>query len=215
MLGEEDDLEPNESMVETDNDDIDGEDIDPDDIPDPDPLPQSLTSPEMRFEDESVRGLGKKNGIGVAVLIFVILGGLIFAKKQIVAVVPATAPIYLALDPVLSMLSFGSHDIGEGLNLKDIKYEPDVVDGKDFLTVKGKVTNTKSERRILPAIRVTLGDAEGTPITSIDIHPIKQFLRANETVSFASKKFEKPAIARKVNLDFIELKEDGKKDKAH
>ena len=216
MLGTDDDIEPIESTVgsdDLDDGDLDDLEIDPEDIPDPEPLPQSLTGPEMRFEDDSGMGLGKKIAIGVVILIFAILGGVIFAKKQIIAMVPAVAPVYSALDPVLGMLDFGGHDIGEGLDLKDIKYEPDVVNGKDFLTVKGKVTNTTDKRQVLPAIRITLGDAEGNPITSVDILPIKQSLRANETISFTSKKFEKPGIARKVNINFIDPASDEGKEK--
>jgi predicted Zn finger-like uncharacterized protein len=216
MLGSEDDPEPIESMVNGNNGYIDDKEIDPDEIPDPDPLPQSLTGPAMQLEDDYSMGLGKKIGIGVAILFFIILGGLIFAKKQIIAMVPATAPVYLALAPMLGMLSFSSQDIGEGLVLKDIKYEPEAVDGKDFLTVKGRITNTLDKRRSLPSISITLGDAEGNPITSIEVLLKKQFLRPNETIAFTSKKFKKPAIARKVNIDFIKLKaKDGRnKDKA-
>jgi len=217
LLGTDDDLEPVASMVEGPDGDTDEdfnkEDFDPEDIPDPESIPESLTGPEMRFEDDFGMGLGKKIAIGVVILIFAILGGVIFAKNQIIGMVPAVAPVYAALDPVLGMLDFGGHDVGEGLDLKDIKYEPEVVNGKDFLTVKGKVTNTTDKRQVLPVIRITLGDAEGHPITSVDVRPIKQSMRAHETISFSSKKFEKPGIARKVNINFIDPESKDNKEK--
>ncbi|MBT4039031.1 MAG: DUF3426 domain-containing protein [Rhodospirillales bacterium] len=210
--------EPDEitSMVESagdDGDDHDGESLNLDDIPDPDPLPQSLTDdmPDDDFDDDDdddipvrrrMSGKKKKSNLGLIIgLVLVVLlsglgGSLFFLKSMVIEMVPALEPIY-------EMVGLGT-PLGDGLDLGKPSVERGSEGGIDFIMLKGSITNLTGSEKPVPLIKAFLTDAGGDEIQSMVQEPAAAMIPGGEVLAY-SIKFEEPSpLARSLEVTFVE-----------
>ena len=113
--------------------DVDGDDIDLDSIPDPEPIPQVFSQDDDESLDDGLKEKGGKGKIiaMAAVVIVIALGaGAFFGKSFIIDLWPGAKDIY-------AMVSFGGEELGEGLDIRDVKSLREVDSGVDVLIVRG------------------------------------------------------------------------------
>lgn len=212
LFDEEDAAEGISSMVEHSTEDIGTDDPSSiDDIPEPDPLPQSLTANIDDDEEEdaptSRRGRKaktkkkKKGGVGliVAVVVVLLLGGLgagmFFMRDMVLQYVPALGMVYdmAGLSPAL----------GNGLEIRNVNSERGTGEGGiDFLMLSGNVTNVAEESKPVPLIKALLIDAEGEIIQSVVQEPGATEIPAGEVLGFAVKIEEPSPLARRLEVTF-------------
>jgi len=173
-----------------------------DDIPDPDPIPEVFSADDDEFmRDDVVKtgGKGKIVGIAAVVLILALGGGAFFGRSYIIEMVPQAAGIF-------EMLNFGGSEIGEGLDIRNVKSLREVESGVDILIVRGEISNVSEEERLVPMIRVVLYDGEGEEVQSTIAAPLKNRLPAGTAVGFSAKLPEPSALARRLEVTFTDTK---------
>ncbi len=184
--------------------DADGE-LDLDAIPEPDPIPQVFSADDDDdFEDSAKKGgKGKIIAIAVATVIFIALGaGAFFGRSLIVEMYPPAADLY-------AMLNLGGEDLGVGLDIRNVKSLREVENGIDVLVVQGEIANVSDEEHMVPMIRVVLFDSSGEEIQSTTAAPLKNRLQAGAMIAFSAKLPEPSALARRLEVTFMEPKKKG------
>ena len=183
----------------------DGDDIDLDSIPDPEPIPQVFSPDDDEDLDD---GLKKKGGMGkiiaiAAVAVVIALGaGAYFGKSFVIDLWPGAKDIY-------AMVNFGGEELGEGLDIRDVKSLREVESSVDILIVRGNVSNVSEQERMVPMIRVVLYDSNGEEVQSTLASPLKNRLPAGATTGFSAKISEPSALARRLEVTFTEAMKKG------
>ncbi len=185
---------------------IDIDDID--DIPDPDPLPDSLTSdlsdePDMprrrRRGKKSAEPKKKSKALMVIIMLLVIigamLGGLYFLRPLVLQYVPALAPVY-------DMIGVSSEKLGDGLAIEDINYQRVTNGGVDFLIVTGNISNVSASALDIPLIQAVLSNADGEQIQLVVQEPPQSVIEPQDLISFKIEVEEPSPLARRVNVSF-------------
>jgi hypothetical protein len=198
LLGGQDDPDPVVSMMgdtpEGDADDTDA--FDPENLPDPEPLPSSLI-PEYE-EDEndggSGGGLGRLIAMLAGLLIIASLAGFIFLRGMIVEMVPALAGVY-------EMVGLGP-ELGDGLEIRQVKSSRSVDKGADILDVSGQIANISTEAKAVPSIRVLITDSGENEIMSVVASPVSRNIKGRERTAFRAILKNPPPTARGVQIDF-------------
>ena len=199
MFGEDTESDAFNTLNETDGADED-DDIDLDSIPDPEPIPGVFSSDDDEsMDDGSVAkgGKGKIIGIAAVVLILALGGGLFFGRSFIIDMMPQAAGIY-------EMLDFGGAEIGEGLDIRNVKSLREVESGVDILIVRGQISNVSKEDRKVPMIQVILYDGDGEVVQSTIAAPLKNRLPPGTSIGFSAKLPEPSALARRLEVTFTE-----------
>ena len=201
MFGEDPKSDAFGTLNEQDGADEDGT-IDLDSIPDPEPIPGVFSSGDDELTDDgsvAKGGKGKIIGIAAAVLILALGGGLFFGRSFIIDMAPQAAGIY-------EMLDFGGAEIGEGLDIRNVKSLREVESGVDILIVRGQISNVSKEDRRVPMIQVVLYDGEGEVVQSTIAAPLKNRLPPGTSIGFSAKLPEPSALARRLEVPFTETK---------
>jgi len=184
-----------------------------DDIPEPDPLPESLTADidddDMDDDDapKSRRGRKKKPtkgkkkggaGLIIALVLVLLLGGtgagMFFLRDMVLQYVPALGVVY-------EMVGL-SAALGEGLEIRDVKSERGTTEGVDFLMLSGKITSVAEKPMPVPLIKALLIDAEGETIQSVIQEPGATEIAAGKVLGFAVKIDEPSPLARRLEVTF-------------
>ncbi len=94
----------------------------------------------------------------LGLFVLVLLAGLVVGREQIVALAPATAPVYetLGLEEM----------IGEGLDLRDVTSVRRVIDGERTLIVRGVIVNLTDQPQPVPRLQASLTDGSGAEVTN-------------------------------------------------
>ncbi len=207
------------------NDDSTDDVIDIDDIPDPEPLPESLTSdlhddalPDV--DDDEVprrrrvppRKKKGKGGLIVSIVMVIFLlgsgGAFVFLQNMIVQMVPSLtpvyetlAPVYEALAPVYEMIGL-TEPLGEGLEIGDVSSERTSEGGVDFLVVSGTVTNTSESEKSVPLVKALLVDGDGVEVQSVVQEPGAAVLAGGDVLQFSVTIEEPSILARRLEVTF-------------
>ncbi len=201
------------SMVESSSEDGEASDFtDIEDIPDPEPLPESLTSDIGEDDDEDEAPTGrrgrkrkskkaKKKGKGglIALLIVIILlgglgAGMIFLRDMVLQYVPAMSMVY-------EMVGLGA-PLGDGLEIRNVNSERGSSEGVDFLVLSGNIANIEDEPKPVPLIKALLFSAEGEEIQSVIQEPGKVEIPAGEVLGFSIRIDEPSPLARRLEVTF-------------
>ncbi len=152
-------------------------------------------------EDEADKKGGKGKIIGIAAVVLIIgLGaGLFFGRPLIIEMYPPAKDIY-------AMISLGGEELGEGLDIRNVKSTREVENGVDVLVVKGEIANVSEEDKMVPMISVVLFDSAGEEIQSTLAAPLKSRLQGGATIAFGAKLPEPSALARRLEVTFSEPK---------
>lgn len=185
-------------------DDAGGE-PDLDAIPDPDPSPGVFSA----ADDDDMDAGGKKGGKGkiiaiaaAAVIIIALGAGAFFGRSYIIEIYPPAAGLY-------AMLNLGGDNLGDGLDIRNVKSLREVENGVDVLVVQGEIANVSDEEHMVPMIRVALFDSDGEEIQSTVAAPLKNRLQAGAMIAFSAKLTEPSALARRLEVTFAEPKKKG------
>jgi predicted Zn finger-like uncharacterized protein len=173
-----------------------------DDIEDPDPIPGVFSGGgDDDLGDDGKKKGGKKKIIAIAVVVLLLaLGaGLFFGRSFIIDMVPEAEGLY-------DMIDIGGSEIGEGLDIQNVKSLREVESGVDILVVRGDVANVSEEERMVPMIRVVLYDGEGEEVQHVIAAPLKNRLPPGAKIGFSAKLPEPSALARRLEVTFSEAK---------
>ena len=85
--------------------------------------------------------------------------GLYFGRSQVLALVPAAAPLY-------QMVGLMPPPAGVPLELRDVKIARRLVEGEQVVVVEGMVSNATDEPQSVPLLRASLIDAKGNEVES-------------------------------------------------
>ncbi|MCW9002192.1 MAG: DUF3426 domain-containing protein, partial [Rhodospirillales bacterium] len=165
-----------------------------DDIPD-EPIPEVFTTSISR-EKESRFGAGKAIVAVLAVLIA--FGGVgYFARDMVLRLVPQAGAIY-------EMVGLGGEVLGAGLDIRSVKSDREVDQGKDVLVVWGSVVNISDMPRDVPPLKVSLYDADNEEIQFVVVMPAKSNLKPGDNIGFKARLSEPSPLARRVEVTFSE-----------
>lgn len=161
----------------------------PDDFEDPEPIPevffgQNNSQDEDEDENESkANDKRKKIGIAAIVIILALCGALFFGRSFIMDMI-------------------GDSQIGEGLDIQNVKSLRKDESGVDVLTVNGEVANISKKVRPVPMIKVVLYDVNDKEIAKTIIAPLKSSLKAGAKIRFRAKLSKPSAQARRMEVTF-------------
>ncbi|MBB4286008.1 DUF3426 domain-containing protein [Roseospira goensis] len=149
----------------------------PDDFGDDDDLPGVL-----RNRLDAGRGRRRPPAwaswlMAVVVLLAGVTGGLYFLRDSVVGVVPEAETAYRALGIPLSRP-------GLGLKLENVVPTREIVEDAEVLVVRGFITNVSEIARPVPALRLTLNDADGDMVQQMTAPPPTDTLAPAETTNF-------------------------------
>jgi len=168
--------------------DDEGDSNTPDDFEDPEPIPGVFANQDGdQDDDEDSSGKGKKIGIAAIVLVLAISGVLFFGRSFIMDMI-------------------GGSQIGEGLDIQNVKSLRKDNSGLDILIVSGQVANISKEVRPVPMIKVVLYDGNEKEIEKTIIAPLKSSLKAGARIRFSAKITKPSALARRMEVTFTEAK---------
>ena len=188
MFGEDNDSESFYSDDEPTSDDE--ADIDnPEDFEDPEPIPGVFMNQEddQDDDDDSTSSKRKKIGIAAIFLLLALCGSLFFGRSY-----------------VMDMM--GGSQIGEGLDIQNVKSVRKDDGGVDILIVKGEVANKSKEVRAVPMIKVVLYDGAEKEVEKTIVAPLKSSLKAGAKIRFTAKISKPSALARRMEVTFSEAK---------
>ena len=193
MFGEQtgtDDFFTDDDFTGDDSDtDIEGETDNTEDFESPEPIPGVFSQGSDQDEDdESPSGKGKKIAIISATIIATLCLALYFGQTFI-------------------MDMFGESQVGEGLDIQNVKSVRKDEKGVDFLIVKGIVANVSDEARKVPLIKVALYDGTEKEVYKKIIAPMRNSLKAGAKIRFSAKLAKPSASARRMEVTFTKPKE--------
>ena len=122
------------------------------------------------------------------VLLVLVVGGAAAAayeRETVMNMFPQTKPVY-------AFLGFELPPPGEGLRLTNVNSTRTTTDGVPMLVIEGKVTNTSTGPRDVPAMRGSLRDSKDQELQSWVFKAENAKLAAGETTSFKTE-VQKPA----------------------
>jgi hypothetical protein len=198
---DDEDNAPISSMIEDDDEEDDGTAFD--DLEEPDPIPEVFTASETGDEDES-SGSMLKIIIAVVVLVFILgaIGSVFFLRDTIVNTFPAAESLY-------STIGLEDDSLGAGLSINDVKSTRESIGGKDVLVVRGDVVNVSERSRSVPMLELRLSDTEGNVVQSGQSAPLKNELIAGDKIAFEIQLENPSALARRLEVTFIEREAPG------
>jgi len=166
----------------------------------PEPIPAALR------EGKSPTERGKQNqkkkpsiallaGIGALVALIVIVVVFVVARGPIVSAVPGAAGLYRSVGLL-------GDEPGAGLEIRDVRSARQHDGADEILTIEGIVGNVTDQPLELPAIRVSLSDADGEELQFVTVPPKTPTLPPGETMAFEARIVNPSAIVRRVKVKF-------------
>ncbi|HEC91148.1 MAG TPA: DUF3426 domain-containing protein [Alphaproteobacteria bacterium] len=205
MLGDSDELEAPGSFVEEKEEEED-EPVNIDDLPEPEPLPDALISPEDEIgeydEDEEEEEEESGGMVRMLIMVFVLIGiiggfgaGLYFGRGMIVNYLPGAAAVY-------NMVGLGVAPLGEGLEIKNVKSTRNSENNLSLLVVRGTIINISDKPRKVPLIRVTLFDTNGDEVQNVIVTPKAKEIAPAKIMAFKAKVKDPSPLARRLEVTF-------------
>jgi len=174
--------------------------------PDEEPAPAiSLASGKLDYfelrRQRAMRAIvrrrqGFKATIGHAsAAMFGIIVALIFARENIVRLLPQTASLYALA---------GMHINLRGLVFEDVKTAYDVQDGVRVMTVEGQIRNVTDETRPVGRLRFALLNEAGGSIYTWTAMPDRPVVKPGETQAFKTRLAAPPADGKSLSVRFFQ-----------
>jgi predicted Zn finger-like uncharacterized protein len=115
--------------------------------------------------------------LGLAAALLLIIGGLVFAREQVMAQWPRTARLY-------ALAGLSAEPPGAGLEFRQVKSERTEENGAAALVVEGEVANVSLVPRGVPTLRVVLHDRERHELQSVSVAPLQAELPPGGSLPF-------------------------------
>ena len=201
MLGAETDFEPMESIVPEDSAEIQPTEVeDFEDIPEPEPIPRSLTADTD--DDETERPPKRRGnpfiiaGASALSVVIVLVATAYFARGTIISTWPSAGAWY-------AMIGLGE-SLGAGLLIAEDGADRLTEGGVDVLVVRGTINNVSDRVRDIPLIRLALLDSVEEEVMAMVIPPPRTEIRPGGIVRFSARIEDPPGTARRVLINFTE-----------
>jgi hypothetical protein len=170
--------------------------INPEDIPDPEPLPQVFTAADRVDADEPAGGhKGVWGVVAGLVVVAALAAGLFFLRTTVMALWPATEPLYAMV---------GIEKLGAGLELVDLRNEWVNGTERSDLVVHGIIANASDRERSVPMLRIELRDGRDTIVQVYVYPPEKTRLAVGERLNFKAHVGEVLKTARRTHIVWTE-----------
>jgi predicted Zn finger-like uncharacterized protein len=159
------------------------------------PLPPGSNLPALRQPPRRRAG-----GLAWAALVLLVVGavGALFAfRQQFVAIWPPASQLYR-----LAGVS-ATDEPGQGLDIRDVKFERKTEAGRTVLLVTGQVVNPTQGARPAPRLRVAIGDEAKTELVHWTVPLAKDRLAPGEATAFSTRLPDPPANARSLSVTFL------------
>ncbi len=121
--------------------------------------------------------------------------GLYFGREQVLALVPAAAPLY-------QMAGLAPPPVGVPLELRDVKTARRLVDGEQVVAVEGLVSNVTSEPQSVPLLRASIIDSKGDEVENWTFAASATTLPPGGTTNFETTAKNPPREGR-ILIDFV------------
>jgi hypothetical protein len=136
---------------------------------------------------------------GAAVIVCVALGvAAVVGRAKVVALAPGTAGLYAAIGlpasaPALDFHGVAAEMVGTG--------------SEAALVIEGEIANMSGDEAALPAIELSVRNAEGRPFYTWTSEPPRRTLPANETTRFRARLSAPPAEGTQVLVRFASARD--------
>ena len=142
----------------------------------------------------------RASGLAWLALALVVAGGIgaLFAfRQQFVAIWPPASKLYrlAGID--------GAEKLGQGLDIRDVKFERKTEAGRAVLLVTGQVVNSTQGVRPAPRLRVAIGDEAKKELVHWTVPLAKERLAPGEATEFSTRLPDPPANARSLSVTFL------------
>jgi len=132
-------------------------------------------------------------------LFLAVIGGLAagfyFGREQVLALVPAAAPLY-------QLAGLTPPPVGVPLELRDVKTARRLVDGEQVVAVEGLVSNVTSEPQSVPLLRASIIDSKGDEVENWIFAASATTLPPGGTTNFETTAKNPPREGR-ILIDFV------------
>jgi predicted Zn finger-like uncharacterized protein len=158
-------------------------------------LPPGSNLPALRQPPRRRAG-----GLAWAALALIIVGGiaaLFVFRQQFVAIWPPASQLYR-----LAGIS-ATEAPGQGLDIRDVKFERKTEAGRTVLLVTGQIVNSTQDERLAPRLRVAIGDEAKTELVHWTVPLAKDRLGPGEATAFSTRLPDPPANARSLSVTFL------------
>ena len=123
------------------------------------------------------------------------LAALLALQTPITRAIPGMAALY-------HLAGLAPPPPGADLDIAEVSSSREWADGDDVLIISGSVTNTATDARSLPPLRVTLFDAADRQVQESIVEAEKPVLAAKETVHFTVRIVSPASSARRMVVSF-------------
>lgn len=136
-------------------------------------------------------------GLPLLIVVVVALGvaGGYFFRDRIVAEWPKTAQIY-------ELLGLPVNTVGAGLELNNIKFTQQDVNGQLVIEVNGDIFNMTNKEIAVPPLQVVLNDTSGKQLFDWTFSIDRPTIHPGETINFKTETKSAPADAAKMMVTF-------------
>jgi predicted Zn finger-like uncharacterized protein len=176
-------------------------------VPEPEPEPETFIppiAPPRRREPRAPkpRKPSRQAGKGPTVIawvsvaaVVVMVAAVLLGRGVIVSVFPPSNKLFAAIGLPVDRL---------GLVIDQVKFQPTFLAGRPVLSVTGAIRNTRKQTVSTPALRVSLLDKEGKPLTAKLARPLNPKIPGGATRYFAIAIADPPAGSQKLQVAFEE-----------
>ncbi|MEE8189536.1 MAG: DUF3426 domain-containing protein [Kiloniellales bacterium] len=179
------------------------------DIPEADPglmepIPEGLGAPGLRSRRAYRRPpsppVEQRSSLLLGWLLLLVVvaglsGGFYFGREQIVEAAPGAVRLY-------ALLGLPVKDVGEGLELRDVKSVRRLVDGKSVIIIEGLVANVSEKDQQVPLMRASLLDSDGEELDQWIFSAQAETLPPGGTTAFETS-MQNPPRAGNLSIDFV------------
>jgi predicted Zn finger-like uncharacterized protein len=157
------------------------------------PIPEVFTAPSAAHKEQ--RGAGTKVAVALLLIVAAAIAGGYLARDTIITAWPDAGALY-------EMLGLESGTLGKGLDIRNVKTDREVFEGREALVVSGSIINVTDLPRQVPMIKVSLFDAQGEEVQSVVVPPESEDLEPGDNVGFKARLVDPAPVARRVEVTF-------------
>lgn len=168
------------------------------------PVPKGTNLPALQNQKY---GSNKMGWISLAIFVTAIISSFMIFQNNIIAVWPASQKLYMAIGldehkPVQLPSSAKSLPIEDRLKIEDITPKRENINNISHLVIEGTVNNITKEQQTIPAIKISLLDANRQNIRDWSFTPKTTHIEPSGSISFTTSLPSPPSAAKDISVTF-------------